>query len=49
MMRRIFLKLENEKIGKELKRFENMTYSIISICCNNILIGKTYWKVVVPP
>ena len=36
-------------IEKELKKFENMTYSVISKCCNKILVGKTYWKGMVLP
>ena len=42
-------KTQKEKIGKELKKFENMTYSVISKSCNKILIGKTYWKGMVLP
>ena len=37
-------KTQKGKIENELKKFENMTYSIISKCCNKLLIGKTYWQ-----
>ena len=42
-------KTQKGKMVKELEKFENMTFSIISKCCNKILIGKTYWKGMVLP
>ena len=39
------------KVGRlnESKRLCNLTYSVIERCCNKIMIGKTYWEVVVLP
>jgi len=34
---------------KVSKRMSNMTYSIIERSCNKIMIGKTYWEMIVLP
>ena len=31
------------------ERMANLTFSVISKSCDKLLIGKTYWKIVVQP
>ena len=42
-------RLQKEKIEKEMKKYELLTYSTLSKCCNRMIIGKMYWKGVVLP
>ena len=46
---RDIFKTQKEDIRKRTKKFENLTYSVISKCCNRMLMGKTYWKDVALP
>ena len=42
-------KNHKEQKLKDSKKLSNMTYSIIARSCNKLLIGKTYWDMVVIP
>ena len=45
--KRDLFKTQREEMLCKAHNLANMTYSMINKCCNNILIGKTYWKVMV--
>ena len=46
--RNCFLQYKKDKI-MQARKMANLTYSIITRSCGEILIGKTYWKSVVLP
>ena len=47
--KRDIYKTQKEEIEKRTKTYENLTYSVVTKCCNRILIGKNYWKGIVLP
>ena len=42
-------KLHKENKIKACRRFSNLTYSVVQKSCNNVLVGKAYWKSIVLP
>ena len=42
-------KEQKGKMRERGKKYENLTYSVISKSCNRLMMGKTYWKGVVIP
>ena len=47
--RNVFEGQKNEMTKKKIKRLSVMTNSVIEKSCHRVMMGKTYWKVVVLP
>ena len=42
--KRNYFKTQRGKIIENARKMANITYSVIEISCNKLLIGKTFWK-----
>ena len=47
--RNLFEGQKNEMMKKKIKTLSVMTNSVIEKKCHRVMMGKTYWKGVVPP